>query len=115
MKFPRVRFTVRRMMVIVAVSAALMGAGVGYVRLSRKAAGLRARAGEHAAMEQTLRWMIATSGADAPVDISPGPGIRSKRFTARAVADHVAALKAKYERAARFPWLHVEPDPPEPK
>jgi hypothetical protein len=24
-------------------------------------------------------------------------------------------LKHKYERAARYPWLPVEPDPPEPK
>ena len=23
-------------------------------------------------------------------------------------------LQAKYERAARYPWLHVEPDPTEP-
>ena len=26
-----------------------------------------------------------------------------------------ASLKAKYERAARHPWLSVAPDPPEPK
>jgi hypothetical protein len=30
-------------------------------------------------------------------------------------ADYHAALRRKYERAARYPWLPVEPDPPEPK
>ena len=30
-------------------------------------------------------------------------------------ADHHASLARKYERAARYPWLLVEPDPPEPE
>jgi hypothetical protein len=30
-------------------------------------------------------------------------------------ADHHASLAGKYERAARYPWLLVEPDPPEPE
>jgi hypothetical protein len=29
-------------------------------------------------------------------------------------ADHHASLARKYESAARYPWLLVEPDPPEP-
>ena len=29
-------------------------------------------------------------------------------------ADHHAAMAHKYEHAARYPWLPVEPDPPEP-
>jgi hypothetical protein len=29
-------------------------------------------------------------------------------------AERFAALARKYERAARYPWLPVEPDPPEP-
>lgn len=28
---------------------------------------------------------------------------------------HYDALKVKYERAARYPWLPVVPDPPEPE
>jgi hypothetical protein len=114
MRLPRVRFTVRRLMVVVAVAAALMGAFVEYVRLCRKSTDFRARAEEHAALEQTLRWTIATSGADSPIDISPGPGMRSKRFTARAVTDWQAALRRKYERAAHYPWLPVVADSPQP-
>lgn len=30
-------------------------------------------------------------------------------------SDYYAALQAKYERAARYPWLPVEPDPPMPE
>jgi hypothetical protein len=26
-----------------------------------------------------------------------------------------SAMEAKYQRAARYPWLSVEPDPPEPE
>ena len=29
-------------------------------------------------------------------------------------ADYHGAMRRKYERAARYPWLPVEPDPPEP-
>ena len=29
--------------------------------------------------------------------------------------DYHAAMKAKYERLARYPWLSVEPEPPEPE
>ena len=32
-----------------------------------------------------------------------------------AVADHLGRLADKYERAARYPWLPVDPDPPPPK
>jgi hypothetical protein len=30
-------------------------------------------------------------------------------------ADHHTLLARKYERAACYPWLPVEPDPPEPE
>ena len=29
-------------------------------------------------------------------------------------ANHHAAMAHKYEHAARYPWLPVKPDPPEP-
>jgi hypothetical protein len=33
----------------------------------------------------------------------------------RAASDWHSHLVEKYERAARYPWLLVEPDPPEPQ
>ena len=115
MRLPRVRFTLRGLMIVVAVMAGLMAAWIGLARLKLLASDYRARAEQHAGIEATLRRIIASDGADAPVDISPGPGLRSRRFTAWAVAKHEAALRCKYERAARYPWLRVEPDPSEPR
>jgi hypothetical protein len=42
-------------------------------------------------------------------------GRRVEKIAAKsaAMAVHYAALARKYERAARYPWLPVEPDPPE--
>jgi hypothetical protein len=114
MRLPRLRFTLRTLLALVAVVAATLGGFLEYRRLMRKAAECRARAEDHAGIEQTLRTIIEKSGPSSPVDISPGSGLRSKRFTAKAVADHEAALRLKYERAADYPCLPVEPDPPEP-
>jgi hypothetical protein len=102
------------MMVVVAVAAAPMAASVGYSRLRHISADYRGRAERHAGMEQTLRWIVVTGGANAPVDVSRGPGLRSRRFFAGAVAEHEGSLRRKYERAARYPRLPLEPDPPEP-
>ena len=114
MRLPRLRFTLRTLIAVVAVIAATLGGFLEYRRLMRKTAEYRALAEDHAGIEQTLRTMIEKSGPDSPVDLSPGNGLRAKRFTAQAVADHEAALRLKYERAAGYPWLPVEPDPPEP-
>jgi hypothetical protein len=112
MRRPRVRFTVRRLMIAVAVAACLMAAWVGVARLRRLSSDYRVRTEQHAGIEETLRRIVASDGANAPVDVSPGPGLPSRRFTAGAVAEHEAALRRKYERASRYPWLPVEPDPP---
>jgi hypothetical protein len=114
MRLPRLRFTLRTLIALVPAVAATLGGFLEYRRLMRKAAEYRARAEEHAGIEQTLRTIIEKCGPNSPVDISPGNGLRSKRFTAQAVADHESALRLKYERAAGYPWLPVGTDPPEP-
>jgi len=106
---------VRWLIVAVEVVGVAIGAFIEINRLRHMSAKFRSRAEEHAAVEQSLRWVIATSGANSPIDISPGPGLRSKRYTARAAAEHEAMLARKYFRAARYPWLPVAPDPPEPE
>lgn len=109
------RFTLRRLMLAVAIASAVLAASVEIGRLRRASAAYRQKAQEHAAIAETLKGIIAASGPSSPIDISPGEGLRSKRFTAKQVANHEARLAAKYERAARYPWLSVEPDPPEPR
>jgi hypothetical protein len=99
------------MMAAVALVALVMGAWVGIRSLRRRAESYQARANYHADMEATLRSIAAREGDEAPVDYSPGPGLPSVRFTARAMADYHAGLRGRYERAAARPWLDVGPEP----
>ena len=112
---PRPRLSIRRLMLIVAVVAAMLGGLIEYGRLTRVAAAYRAKAEDHAGLEKTLRMIIGQTGPNSPIDISPGEGLRSRRFTAKVVAEFQAGLARKYERAARYPWLSVEPDPAVPE
>ncbi|MDB5351373.1 MAG: hypothetical protein JWN86_2620 [Planctomycetota bacterium] len=107
---PRIRVTLRKMMAAIAIVAVLLGGYMECKALRRRAEDYRRKAENHADIEGVLRAIAATSGEGSPVDISPGPGIRSRRFTVRDVIEREAALHRKYERAARYPWLSVAPD-----
>jgi hypothetical protein len=110
MTFPRVRFTVRRMMAAVAV-AALVSAG--WVESARMEAAMEEwrlecslRAIDHslsASIHSGGRWPCRlTSPPSEPSVIDP-----------KKAAYH-AAMARKWSAAADRPWLAVEPDPPEP-
>jgi hypothetical protein len=94
----------RRMMVAVAVVALLLDFG----RMRERYEGLRdsyeARGVMHAAHEVLER--------DGGADVFMGFGL--VKPNAMRAAYH-ARMRRKYERAARYPWLPVEPDPPEPR
>jgi hypothetical protein len=105
MRVPRVRFTVRRLMAVVAVLAVLLGAGAEVVRLARLAEDYRQRAKYFVAAEDVRNLTVA---AERMVD--PGAARKPDR-----IAAHYAQLRRRYERAAARPWLPVAPDPPEPK
>jgi hypothetical protein len=149
MRLPRVRFTVRRMLVALGVAASAMGAA----RLHGDAVRFRARAALHARLqvrcaaladEYEAIYLRTADGyvlRDAPrvrVPIRSGAEGEPLQTSAswddpawagadaRTKAPHDAAgwrreasrhadLKAKYERAARYPWLPVPADPPEPR
>jgi hypothetical protein len=87
MRVPRVRFTVRRMMVAVAVVGLLLGGAAWMRRRSLWHLGL---AISHT--EESVAWQI-----DPP----------------RAI--HLARLAERHARAARYPWLPLAPGPPGPK
>jgi hypothetical protein len=86
---PRVRFTVRRMTLVVAVLAVV----VWGARMWQVSAAHQRRAMFHS----LLAWRYARQ----PMR----PWLASRH----------AALASKYRRAARYPWLPVEPNPPEPR
>lgn len=62
-------------------------------------------------LNETLATLDALSGDEASTDRQADH--RAARWE-RAVEYH-AAMKRKYERAARHPWLPVPPDPPLPE
>jgi hypothetical protein len=89
------RFTVRRLMVAVA----FVGMALGVIDLWKR----RERFGRRAALlrEAELFHRIQSTRWDAVQEIE--------------AADWLGRLADKYERAARYPWLPVAPDPPEPE
>ena len=96
MRMPRM--TTRRWLIAVLVLGLGMGAMVGGVRLKRRRDSFLARARFHAQTEAACR----EAGRPAP-DPSDWP-----------IIEYDAAMARKYRRAARYPWLPVEPDPPDP-
>ncbi len=99
MTLPRVRFTIRRLMVAVAAVSISLG-------LWRLSADRSAKADYH-------RHRIACSFA-----VADG-GVVSRDDQGRIVSPEMsrwhAEMTLKYQRAACFPWLPVLPDPPEPE
>jgi len=116
LKIPRVRFTVRRMMVAVAVVALAFGivrlwaARQHYLEKAANHAGFRAlimRSSQDIAYWES-RWTDQRVGLPARY---PWPGAPP---LVRSMAEYHDAMRRKYERAARYPWLPVAPDPPKP-
>lgn len=92
MRLPRPRFTVRRLMVLVALLGALLGVGIeGNRRMTR----FSRRAFYH-------RVNAMGPGVDL------GPAFERKR------AWH-EQMERKYDYAAGHPWLPVAADPPPPE
>jgi hypothetical protein len=103
MRMPRVRFTMRGMMVAVAITGAVV-AGEKF-RRARDSHLHRAAVHSYSAM---LWSSFAESYRANRRDDSPPAQMD-------AIASWNTAMSRKYERAARYPWLPVPPDPPEPE
>jgi hypothetical protein len=88
------QFTVRRLMVAVAIIGSALG-----ITIERR---------------ERSRWIAAHHRAAVPKllpRIKPF-GMEDKRW--RLLEWH-GSMARKYEHAARYPWLPVAPDPPEPR
>jgi hypothetical protein len=90
MRLPRM--TTRRWMVAIAVVAV----GLADVGRRRHLALL-----QRAAYHEEIERLVTNTAPQVPANA--------------AIRDLHARLKEKYWRAARYPWLPVRPDPPEPK
>lgn len=122
MRLPRFRFTVRGMMIVVAI----IGTGFGGYRMHRHRLRSLGRAQSHAESEShcSFMWSEVPAYPDFrwPGDLRPSrtpDEIRKAVEVARSSWDrkieYHAARRRKYERAARYPWFPVAPDPPEPE
>jgi hypothetical protein len=89
------------------VVVALAGVGVWEVKMWRLAREYALRAQNHQASQDAYRL------AAAEVLSNPEMFERTQTETLSHSADQHAALAHKWERAARYPWLPVEPDPSE--
>jgi hypothetical protein len=142
MRLSRVRFTVRNLVIVVAVVAIAIGAEM----TRRRWVSYRKQAAEFAKLEQGMLWTAGRREAEVArrereveelkekakrVEGYPDYSRNSERIadamTQRTtmITDEAAhlrqraavysKLKEKYSHAARYPWLPVEPDPPEPE
>lgn len=105
MRLPRVRFTVRRLIVLVAVVAVGLWAARMW-RLSREYQELAYR---HAYGAATIEHIMQGPPLREAGHRDGGPTPRE------AYHDYEVSLAAKYFRAAACPWLRVAPDPPPPE
>ena len=120
MKWAIPRLTIRRLMLVVARLAVLCGAAAWMIRMTEKSNRYDRRAARHAQEFFLIRDYVNTypvlveglrKGGVAP---EAAPKIIGEIGPLSRRRDYHAAMKAKYERLARYPWLAVDPDPPEP-
>jgi hypothetical protein len=105
MRLPRPRFTVRRLMVAVAVVGMVLGSGVEVVRRWLL---FRERAAQHAQL--VMRGMC-----NNPMTGTTVPDFTPAEIEALRQSEYHRRLYLKYRDAASYPWLPVAPDPPEPE
>jgi hypothetical protein len=117
MRLPRVRFTVRRLMVAVAVIALLSGGEVArrrWVFCKQRAAGHRSLQNDLITMAVSRERSIqAARGSGRAGDTLP---LLWKAMAAndRLRAGHHAAMAGEFQRAASRPWLGIPEERPEP-
>ena len=108
MRLPQ--FTTRRLMVLVAVVAVATGTAVGLVQ--RRDSFLDEAAGHRELSDEALQYAYVmnfryTFGLSEPE--------RAEQKAHERLGIYHAEMRAKYERAARYPWLPVTADPLEPE
>jgi hypothetical protein len=108
MRLPRYRL--HTFLIAVAVPALDMGTIVG---LARRRESCRRQAAQHRKLSNDAR-LYAMSIDRRYLLWGPSEPERAEMATYERRGDYHAALQAKYERAARYPWLPVNPDRPEP-
>ena len=109
MRLIRVRFTIRGLMVAVAILAVVLVTVLG-VRRRRESFGQRARMFAQKARDEIRdeeNYRMTRRGSEFGYD--------ARTTTAHyKLVEHYWALQEKYDQAAAQPWRLIAPDPPEP-
>ncbi len=113
---PRAQFTLRRMIVIVALVAVLLEGWIVWNRYAYS----RERAATIARFAAMLRRRLVNSPAELArgthLDFEDGnPAVPATPVNARRMIVRMDLLTARYERAARHPWLPFEANLPQSK
>jgi hypothetical protein len=107
--------TTRRWMIAVAVVALLLGGGIGGVRLKRRHDLFVLLAQSHAETAIGLRGSedLAREALKMIGDTPRAHRVRSIMARIDRRIAYNESMARKYRHAARYPWIPVEPDPPE--
>jgi len=114
MRRPRFRFSVRRLMIAVAIVGAVLGA-------DRITSTRRAEYAKQAEEYERLLGVLSFVREYGFLSCYYGLEKFPRMYNARTAPRHAAWVAyyegqhRKYERAARYPWWPVAPDPPEPR
>jgi hypothetical protein len=116
MRLPRPRFTVRRFMVSVIICALMIEVGMVLQRSSKYGNILlkhKSNLGIHRWNRDTV--YIRQFGGIPDYSMKLSPDQEARRASFDPLVEYEERMVRKYRRAIFFPWLTLEPDPPEPK
>ena len=116
MRLIRPRFTVRRLMIGVAIAAILLGGSLRGSRLWKRSEFFGSRAASHeVAVKRLSRHVFIAEYAlkTRTAEFEARMWATQAEFSRKQLAHH-RNLARKYRRAAARPWLRVANDPPEP-
>jgi hypothetical protein len=105
MRLPRVRFTIRWMMLVVAGAGTIFGVSVE----SQRRRDRFLRLAEHHEASSRITWACGIRSFSATNDLCEDV----RGWSSARIGWH-SRLGEKYRRAASSPWMPVEPDPPQP-
>jgi hypothetical protein len=108
MRLPRLRFTVRRLIVAVAILGLLMGTGRWVVRMRIRSAAYRGRAYAFAGKTAQAFGRSVKANDGGRVNVYDNENSYLQYAWAREMAN-------KYWRLTNRPWLPAGPDPPRPE
>ena len=116
MRLPHVRFSLWHLMVGVALVGLALAGGLWTVEMQR----VRRQHLQQVARHSVLASLYSAEVARLQANPAKSPDPLVREWLEEALELNRRALRIserardKYQRAARYPWLPVEPDPPDP-